>query len=77
MSGAPDGKAERNPSCIEITPEMIRAGATAFFDGSEFADSLSEGFAEYYSERVLYAALVAREIPTVSPRSTERPSRRA
>ena len=44
------------PDELEITPEMIEAGASQFFDGSGLVD-LSESLALIYAERVLRAAL--------------------
>ena len=46
----------KNASEIEITPEMIEAGAEALLDGSGLID-LGQTFAEIYAEAVLRAAL--------------------
>lgn len=42
---------------IEITPEMIEAGAEALRDGSNFGNELSPSVAAYFSKRVIRAAL--------------------
>lgn len=44
---------------IEITPEMIEAGAKALMDGSGLID-LGPTFAEIYAREVLRAALSVR-----------------
>jgi hypothetical protein len=44
---------------IEISPAMIEAGAEAMMDGSNFGSELSRSVAEYFSERVIRAALGA------------------
>jgi hypothetical protein len=51
-----DGPEAGAPDELEITPEMIEAGASQFFDGSGLVD-LSEPLASMYAERVLRAAL--------------------
>jgi hypothetical protein len=42
---------------IEITPEMVRAGAAALFDGTELESYLSPTTAELVAQNVLWAAL--------------------
>jgi hypothetical protein len=49
-AGAPEDR-------IEITPEMIEAGAATLLDGSELTHEWNSGVAEYYAKRVLRAAL--------------------
>ncbi len=49
-AGAPEQK-------IEVTPDMIEAGAAELFDDSPIGISLGPNGAEYYSEKVIRAAL--------------------
>jgi hypothetical protein len=45
---------------MEITPEMIRAGASVLLDGSELTRAFGMGDAEDYTLKVLRAALASR-----------------
>jgi hypothetical protein len=42
---------------IEVTPEMIEAGADMLCDGSELGDMFSPSTATYFAEKVIRAAL--------------------
>jgi hypothetical protein len=44
---------------IEVTADMIRAGAEAMCDGSDLGNEFSPSVAEYFSECVIRAALDA------------------
>jgi hypothetical protein len=63
MSNKENDKAEDIP---RITPEMIRAGTNALFDGyeDEFTRGLDRATAEMYAERTIRAAALqaVREI---------------
>jgi hypothetical protein len=55
---------------IEITPEMIRAGASALLDGSELTRAFGTGDVEDYTLKVLRAALASRTVSFSEPKKT-------
>jgi hypothetical protein len=66
---------DNDTSKIEITPEMIEAGASILLDGTEWTAHFSRGDAEDYAEMILKAALAVASSgrPKADPRRRERP----